>query len=519
MSIGQMSRTGAVTAAAVFVAMPLMASAPPGPTVIYVDDDADLGGDGWDWETAYKFLQDALANSVSGTEIHVAQGTYTPDHDEGGNVTPGDREASFELVDGVSLFGGFAGVGSKNPDERDPELYETVLSGDLLGDDGPDFANNEENSYRVVNGTSVAVHLDGLTIRAGNADGSASNDVAAGLLVALSDLTLNQCSILSNSALEHAAGIGAVNESNVELTDCVFIGNGQGELVTIGGGGGIYSQDSDLLLVDCYFEDNHHQRGGAVASWHFSTAKQQDLTLINCTLIGNTARFAGGAVSLHDVVATFVNCEIVGNETWDDIGQGGGGIGAQSNDDLGSSSTLINVRLTGNHAVQAGGGFWNDGAESSFNMVNCTVSGNSTDGLGGGIWHDGGKSSGAITNSLLWGNSDVTGMGEAAQIHAEFSFFITLDYSSVQGLSGAFGGTGNIDADPLFADPLNGDYRLLSGSPCIDAGDNTAIPLRSPDLDGNPRLVDDPATGDTGFPVGWPGPIVDMGAYEYQRAP
>ncbi|MHC4968584.1 MAG: choice-of-anchor Q domain-containing protein, partial [Planctomycetota bacterium] len=58
------------------------------------------------------------------------------------------------------------------------------------------------------------------------------------------------------------------------------------------------------------------------------------------------------------------------------------------------------------------------------------------------------------------------------------------------------------------------DYRLLPGSPCIDAGDNSAVPKGTDtDLGGNPRFVDDPETVDTGF--GDP-PIVDMGAYEFQ---
>jgi hypothetical protein len=42
---------------------------------------------------------------------------------------------------------------------------------------------------------------------------------------------------------------------------------------------------------------------------------------------------------------------------------------------------------------------------------------------------------------------------------------------------------GMIDADPLFADPRSGDFRLLPGSPAIDAGD-PASPL---DPDGTPR--------------------------------
>ncbi len=86
----------------------------------------------------------------------------------------------------------------------------------------------------------------------------------------------------------------------------------------------------------------------------------------------------------------------------------------------------------------------------------------------------------------------------------------TVAFSDVQG---GFAGIGNIDADPLFVDPANGDYRLRPGSPCIDAADTTAVPGDiTTDLDGNPRFIDDPATADTGNGVCH----VDMGAYEFQ---
>ena len=43
----------------------------------------------------------------------------------------------------------------------------------------------------------------------------------------------------------------------------------------------------------------------------------------------------------------------------------------------------------------------------------------------------------------------------------------TISYSDVQG---GWTGTGNIDLDPLFENPIAGDYHLTIGSPCIDTG-------------------------------------------------
>ena len=64
-------------------------------TTWYVDDDAPLGGNGLSWDTAFKYLQDALEVATAGDGIRVAGGTYKPDQDEAGNVTPGDRYATF----------------------------------------------------------------------------------------------------------------------------------------------------------------------------------------------------------------------------------------------------------------------------------------------------------------------------------------------------------------------------------------------------------------------------------------
>ena len=103
---------------------------------------------------------------------------------------------------------------------------------------------------------------------------------------------------------------------------------------------------------------------------------------------------------------------------------------------------------------------------------------------------------------------------------------VVARYCDIQG--GGFPGTGNLDIDPMFVDPLgpdglpgtvDDDLRLQAVSPCIDAADSTAPPIDpfEPmpfDLDGNARFIDDTETEDTGVEEC---PIVDMGAYEFQE--
>lgn len=103
---------------------------------IYVDSSAFGANDGSSWLDAYNYLQDALADakdSEKPVEIRVAQGIYKPD--QRADQTSGIRETSFQLIEGVTLTGGYAGSNEADSNERDIGLYETILSGDLHGDD------------------------------------------------------------------------------------------------------------------------------------------------------------------------------------------------------------------------------------------------------------------------------------------------------------------------------------------------------------------------------------------------
>ena len=137
-------------------------------------------------------------------------------------------------------------------------------------------------------------------------------------------------------------------------------------------------------------------------------------------------------------------------------------------------------------------------------MIASTFRGNSAPLPGGGISNRGVATA---TNCIFWDNSP-------DQVFDDVGSVTTVRYTDVQD---GFPGTGNIDADPMFVDPDNGDFRLLPGSPCIDAGHNWAIAgFTDNDLDGNPRFAADELDFDPGcgIPV-----VVDMGAYEYQGDP
>ncbi|MFL2937528.1 MAG: SUMF1/EgtB/PvdO family nonheme iron enzyme [Opitutales bacterium] len=94
---------------------------------VYVDDNISAGGNGTSWASAHKYLQDALTEVSEGDEIWVAEGSYRPD--QGAQISEGNLTISFNLVNGVGLYGGFNGTET----ERKPlgDANKTILSGEM----------------------------------------------------------------------------------------------------------------------------------------------------------------------------------------------------------------------------------------------------------------------------------------------------------------------------------------------------------------------------------------------------
>ncbi|MHC4394230.1 MAG: choice-of-anchor Q domain-containing protein [Planctomycetota bacterium] len=268
--------------------------------VIYVD--ATRNGDGSDWANACKYLQEALSAATSGDEIWVAEGLYTPDANSANPDGSGNRAATFQLNTGVEIYGGFP-VGGGLWGDRDPGAYETVLSGDLNGDD-VGFANNDDNSYHVVKAlnTDDTAVLDGFVITAGNANGKSADEYGGGLYNYQGIPTVTNCIFRDNSANKRGGAIYNRQCSPV-VTNCMFSGNQSGNT-----GGAIYNHHANSTLTNCTFIGNSAVDGGGLFNGSASNP-----VLTNCTFAGNSASSNGGAIANDLSSPTVTNCILWGN--------------------------------------------------------------------------------------------------------------------------------------------------------------------------------------------------------------
>ena len=510
----------------------------------------------------YSTIQEAIKRSWNGGTVRVADGTYTGQgnrdidflgkaitvRSENGpesciidcNGTQDEPHRGFYIhsaEDGNSIIDGFTIANGYAPKDYGGGIYcrdssPTVTNCTFSGNSA-DFGGGGMRNYNsspaitnctfsensadfgagMYNSADSSPKLTNCNFRANTASGTFG--AGGGMANQLSSTELIHCTFTNNTA--SSGGGGAIANQlcspTLMLTNCIFSGNSTGQ-----DGGGMRNYRSSPTLTNCIFTGNSAvDDGGGMYNYSYSSP-----TLTNCTFSDNSADYGGGMDNLRYNNPTLTNCTFSNN-----LARYGGAISNRHY----SKPRLTNCTFSGNSADYSGGGINNDRGRPT--LTNCTFAANSApngSALACDSRHQLSPSKLQLSNCILWDGGDETEArcesgkmpdrrlakqgGFASEIWNNDGSTITINYSDVQGgqmavydpCEGLVWGEGNIDADPLFVDANNGDYRLSAGSPCIDAGMDAGV---YEDIEGNIRPFDFPGVDNNGEL-----PDFDMGAHE-----
>ena len=280
--------------------------------VKYVKKNALGNNNGSSWTNAYTNLQSALGTAQCNdlVEVWVAAGTYKP-HVSATSV-------SFEIPSGIKVYGGFAGT-ELSINQKNYSLIHTtnttILSGDLLNNDLPNFGNRSDNSALVVkfsnaNNTTL---LDGFVVSGGYAGPIGSFLTSAGILVNSSSPTINNCRIKDNLA-DYGAGISILGNGNLVLSNSIISGNKGYSGSAMQNGGNNVTQYP--VIKNCIFSGNDHTVRSVIENLAVSASTIMNPTFINCSMDRNLgADIYNDAFNVGTVHLRIVNCLIAGGIT------------------------------------------------------------------------------------------------------------------------------------------------------------------------------------------------------------
>ncbi len=353
----------------------------------------------------------------------------------------------------------------------------------------------------VSSGGTTDVVLDGITFTNGSSATAGSGVSIEGGSTAI----IMDCVIENNSGTGNGGGLYISGTATV--MDTIIRGN-----TTTGDGGGLYLiSTTNKTFINCTFEDNTGTEGGGMA--YASAGDTADF--VGCSFIDNDATVRGGAIAVLGTssagIVDVLDCVFDQN-----VAESGGGAVWISDQDVFHATNSV---FSNNMAQVDGGAVRN---EQIFEAVNCTFVGNDVVAEGVADTFRSARTD-ADTNLLncIVVNDSATSDSGTGDLNATYSLL-------PEGPAGNADSNGNFNADPMFVDPMIGDYSLMAGSAAIDAGNSRGL-LGAPnigiidvldldtDLAGDIRNLDDPDTVNSGIST-WE-LCVDLGAFEYQPNP
>lgn len=350
---------------------------------------------------------------------------------------------------------------------------------------------------------------------------------------------------ISQNSASQGAGAYFILTKSLFISDCNFYNNTAGGINGyMAWGGAIYFANPDFYsmsgavfpIINSFITDNiakgtDCRGGGLYIETPTSRYPQQNVNIMlsGCVIARNSAQaqssgansYGGGIYTSGRVLLSLSETDIIQNSAI----RGGGIYNGTSGFDMsrcrisGNSAiegsaisysagetTLESCAISGNRALrnfEQCPVIWR-GQSAILRIANCTIVGNIPP-----VVSPPANPLPSITNSIIYWNS------QNPRFYWKFTpNYFSITYSDIQG---GYAGTGNIDADPCFAIPghwdtngtsipyddfwVEGNYRLMAVSPCIDSG-GTVFLMDNKDLAGKPRIA---------------GIGIDIGAYEYQN--
>ncbi|MFK7747771.1 MAG: T9SS type A sorting domain-containing protein [Kordia sp.] len=359
-----------------------------------------------------------------------------------GIYIPGtSRNDSFKIPSGAKIYGGFQGTETDLSD-RDIDLYPTIFSGDVNQDDtGVDFSgfNRTENVYHVVEVLGNKVRLDGLTITSGQADASTGeNAVGGGIFV---DREVTELYVDKCIVQKNAAVNGGAGVMNLNMM----------------------TLNSLMEFTNTRFQENVSRHGSSIYA-RANYTKWVRLNIINCIFDGDQVKDNGSSLGLAGVVW-------LRSITY----------GARFNTKV-INSTFANNQLTATGAITERAVL----GVSKYRGIDMRIE---------------------VSNSIFYNNTSNTSTAPLSlgRINSDPVPNIRKVYNSIgEDNFSNIAATDKVavsDSDPLFTDATNSDFTIQMGSPAIDSGDNTKVPVEiTEDFLGNQRIFNSD---------------VDMGVYEF----
>ena len=413
----------------------------------YVSGSAIGSNTGVDWKNAYTSLKDAIKNSCTDT-IKIMEGMYKP--------AINNRDSSFEITRKLYLLGGYKNTASPTEEERDPDNYPTILSGEIGNQN-----DSTDNSYCVlkISYTDTPVKIDGLTF---------------------SDCFLDK---IGNYNPQSGGAIWGINNNQLFINNCRFTHNHSTNPFSASS---LKSYYSHIDVAKTVFSKNYSSGG--------QTFEIDGGTVNNCVFAENLSNWGSNIITTG--VTDFKNCIFYKNFA----SNGGAGVLNEG------STTLLNCDFIKNSASELGAGFRNNNGGRAY-LLNCVFSGNFNSGpyTGSYLYADWYDYRGAPSGESQYGQ-DRTYFNIVNSVYVSpFPYQTTIATSGEERFMNIL--------DPIGPDNkwfTNDDgLQLMPCSPLIDTGsivtamyiDNSrSLVLPVTDIMDSVRIV---------------GTQVDIGAYEY----